>query len=353
MIRIKVCRISDIINNTIIFGIYVLLFIVFLKLSIKISRNMDVNLAKLFISNNLLKIEARDSVAKRNNIFKNIILAQLPNIKLKKHEEKYNNSEIEKFEIKNEYSSDIKNDILVVEKISGTKVKVGNVKIENYTQKELDYEALSKALAVTIPKNTNVFIYHTHTSESYSGIEEYSDYYRTINDENNVVSVGKTLKEELLKYGIKAEHDTTLHDYLSYGGAYKASLKTIEERMKKKDYEILIDIHRDALAANETFRPTAEINGETVAKLMFVIGTDTAGLKHDNWIENLKFAVAFQERANRMYPGLFRDIHLSTSRYNQHMSDKAMIVEVGATGNTIEEAKASMKYFAAILNSMK
>ena len=54
-----------------------------------------------------------------------------------------------------------------------------------------------------------------------------------------------------------------------------------------------------------------------------------------------------------MYPGLFRDIHLSTSRYNQHMSDKAVILEVGATGNTIEEAQASMKYFAAILNSMK
>ena len=277
----------------------------------------------------------------------------MPNIKIKRREEKNNNLEKNEFEIKSKDSTDIKNDILAVEKISETKVKVGSVKIENYTKKDLDHEELSKSLSVALPTELNVFIYHTHTSESYSGVEKYSDYYRTINDENNVVAVGKALKDELSKYGIKAEHNTTLHDYLSYGGAYKASLKTIEDRMKKKDYEILIDIHRDALAANETFRPTAEINGETVAKLMFVIGTDTAGLKHDDWIENLKFAVAFQERANRMYPGLFRDIHLSTSRYNQHMSNKAMIVEVGATGNTIAEAKASMKYFAVILNSMK
>ena len=48
-----------------------------------------------------------------------------------------------------------------------------------------------------------------------------------------------------------------------------------------------------------------------------------------------------------MYPGLFRNLNLSASRYNQHVSDGAFIVEVGATGNTIEEAKASMKYFAS------
>lgn len=86
---------------------------------------------------------------------------------------------------------------------------------------------------------------------------------------------------------------------------------------------------------------------------MFVVGTNTAGLKHDNWIENLKFAVAFQERANELFPGLFRDLHLSTSRYNQHTSNKTVILEVGATGNTIDEACLAMKYFAIVLNSMK
>ena len=100
-------------------------------------------------------------------------------------------------------------------------------------------------------------------------------------------------------------------------------------------------------------RPTAEINGETVAKLMFVVGTNTAGLKHDNWIQNLKFAIAVQQRAEEMYPGLFRDLHLSTSRYNQHTSNKSVILEVGATGNSIDEACLAMKYLASVLNTMR
>ena len=60
-----------------------------------------------------------------------------------------------------------------------------------------------------------------------------------------------------------------------------------------------------------------------------------------------------QNRANEMYPGMFRDINLSSSRYNQHVSNGAFILEVGTTGNTIEEAKNSMKYFSNVIESFK
>lgn len=86
---------------------------------------------------------------------------------------------------------------------------------------------------------------------------------------------------------------------------------------------------------------------------MFVIGTNSAGLSHDEWMENLKLAIMIQNRANEMYPGLFRELHLSNSRYNQHVSNGAMILEVGATGNTLEEAQNAMKYFAEVIDSMK
>ncbi|MBR4111114.1 MAG: stage II sporulation protein P [Clostridia bacterium] len=352
MIRIKVCRLSDIINSTIVTFIYILLCIFFSKMLIMISKNIDTNIAKLFIQNNFINIQQDNAILEERSFFENIILAQLPNVK-KEQKKLENKTDIKQLGVQQNKFENIENEILTIEKISETKLKVGSVKIENYTKDELDYEELSKSLSTHIPKKANVLIYHTHTSESYSGIKEYSDYYRTTDDESNVVSVGKKLEEHLSKYEINVTHDTTVHDHLSFGKAYNASLQTLEKRMQEKDYDILIDVHRDALAANETFRPTAEINGETVAKLMFVVGTNAAGLKHDEWIENLKFAIAFQERANRMYPGLFRDIHLSTSRYNQHMADKAIILEVGATGNTIEEAQGAMKYFAAILNSMK
>lgn len=243
---------------------------------------------------------------------------------------------------------------LYAEKLSETKVKVGTVKIENYTKRDLDLDELSKANSSIqfINEKPNVLIYHTHTSESYANVDTYTDYYRTEDAEYNVVSVGKTLTQKLREFGMTVTHSTAQHDYPSYNGAYKASLKTIENCMKTEKYDIVLDIHRDALAANSTFRPTAEIDGKSVAKLMFVVGTDTAGLEHDEWMKNLKFAIAFQEKANEMYPGLFRDIHLSTSRYNQHVCDKALIVEVGATGNTLEEANLAIELFAKVLNEL-
>ena len=114
-----------------------------------------------------------------------------------------------------------------------------------------------------------------------------------------------------------------------------------------------MDVHRDALSGNLNYRPTTEINGESAAKLMFVVGTNACGLSHDNWMENLKLALLIQNTANSMYPGLFRDLNLSKSRYNQHVCDGALIVEVGATGNTLDEVWTAMKYLANVIEALK
>lgn len=85
---------------------------------------------------------------------------------------------------------------------------------------------------------------------------------------------------------------------------------------------------------------------------MFVVGTDGGGLNHPNWNQNLKLAIKIQEKANEMYPGLFKPIILRNSRYNQHVKDGAVIVEVGATGNTIEQCNGSMKYLANVIDAV-
>ena len=112
---------------------------------------------------------------------------------------------------------------------------------------------------------------------------------------------------------------------------------------------MVIDLHRDALGSNSQYAPRVKIGEEVVAQLMFVIGTNGGGLEHSNWERNLKIAIKIQEKANEMYPGLFKPIILRNSRYNQHVSDGACIIEVGATGNTLEECNASMKYLAKVL----
>jgi len=102
--------------------------------------------------------------------------------------------------------------------------------------------------------------------------------------------------------------------------------------------------------SNSNYAPCVQIGDEVVAQLMFVIGTDGGGLEHSNWNSNLKMAIKIQEKANELYPGLFKPIILRNSRYNQHVTEGAAIIEVGATGNTIEQCNGSMKYLANVID---
>lgn len=364
MISIKVCKLSDLTNKFIVILVSLICLIFTYNFILRVIDKFSLDFIYFSLDKNLV-IDTDKSLIEEM-IFSNLPIEMIDTKDDIENEFYFADIPKNKSQIDNQINVLQKEENLVsnsinftsptllnCEKISDSKYKIGLVTINDYTKRNLDFDELEKSLFTEIEDDCKVLIYHTHTSESYSGVQNYSDMYRTEDNESNVVKVGEALKDELNRYGIFVRHDTTRHDYPSYNGAYKSSLKTVENILKNENYDIIIDVHRDALASNSQYRPTAEINGETVAKLMFVVGTNTAGLKHDNWINNLKFAVAVQQRANEVFPGLFRELHLSTSRYNQQTSDKALILEVGATGNTIEEACLAMKYFALLLNSMR
>lgn len=209
---------------------------------------------------------------------------------------------------------------------------------------------------VEITNKKDVLIYHTHTCESYTPCEIYNytmtGNYRTTDSNYNVVRVGTELSSFLTAKGFNVVHDGTYHDYPSYSGSYARSLETASRLLEGKDTEIVIDLHRDAIGNGDTYGPTIMVNGERVAQLMFVIGTDGGGLEHPNWVENLKIAVKIQETANQMYPGLFRPIIVRNSRYNQHVAKGASIIEVGATANTLGECLLSMQCLTNVLEEV-
>ena len=133
---------------------------------------------------------------------------------------------------------------------------------------------------------------------------------------------------------------------------YSSSLETVEKILKENSgYDIVLDLHRDAIGDN-TYAPTVKIGEEYAAQLMFVIGSNGGVDEHENWQENLKFAVKVQEKANELYPGLFKPIILRNSDYNQFVSKAACIIEVGATGNTLEQCLASMKYLSKVIREL-
>lgn len=224
------------------------------------------------------------------------------------------------------------------------------VKIKNETDNKLTTEILTPNINI---KNKNVIIYHTHACESYTSSEKYNykatGKFRTTDKNYSVVRVGRELKNQLQSYGYQVIHNETLHDYPSYSGSYENSLKTANKLLEEnKNTDIIIDLHRDAIG-DSSYAPTVKIGEEYAAQIMFVIGSNGGSYKHENWQQNLKFAVKIQEKANELYPGLFKPIILRESCYNQHLAKGAVIIEVGATGNTLDQTLVSMKYFAKVM----
>ena len=188
-----------------------------------------------------------------------------------------------------------------------------------------------------------VLILHTHATESYtkSG-ETYQETaaFRTLDEAYNMLSVGDRVAEALSRRGISVIHDRELHDYPSYNGSYSHARQSMEFYLDRyPTIRLVLDIHRDASGdIDNQLRTLANVAGQESAQLMIVVGTDGAGLTHPNWRENLSLALKLHVQLERIAPGITRPINLRAQRFNQDMSPGALIVEVGAAGNTHAEA---------------
>lgn len=264
----------------------------------------------------------------------------------------------ESTEVAKQEKEDAKTDVnteVITEKPLANKFtnQYNDVKIKNETNYELTEDMLKPDIDID---TKNILIFHTHTCESYTASDKYqyepTGTYRTTDLNYTVAKVGEELTDYLQKYGYNVTHDTTYHDYPAYTGSYNRSLSTVENLLKTNKSDIIIDLHRDAIGSNSDYAPTVKIGEDKAAQLMFVIGSNGGGLWHPNWNQNLKFAIKVQNKAQEMYPDLFKPIILRNSRYNQHLGKAANIIEVGATGNTLEQCLTSMKYLSKVFSEV-
>ena len=229
-------------------------------------------------------------------------------------------------------------------------VEINGVKIKNETSFALDNSILENGTNIN---KDNILIFHTHTCESYTPSEKFqyqqTGNFRTTDLNYSIARVGTELASFLSNYGFNVIHNKAFHDYPAYSGSYTRSLATVENVLKSNSSDIIIDLHRDAIGSKSNYDPSVKIGEDIAAQLMFVIGTNGGGLYHPNWQSNLKFAIELQQKANEMYPGLFKPMIVRNSRYNQHLGSAACIIEVGATGNTLEQCLNSMKYLAKVM----
>lgn len=195
-----------------------------------------------------------------------------------------------------------------------------------------------------------ILLMHTHGSESYEDPD--TGVYRTQDPEKSVIKVAEQMKAVLEERGYQTVHDTTICDEPDFNHAYQTSRQVIQDAMAEySTIALVLDIHRDAVEDENggQMRMACTIDGEDAAKLMLVVGTDAGGLEHPNWRENLSLAAVLQARLQQDYQGLMRPINLRTERFNQDLAPMDLLVEVGASGNSLEEAIRSGETFASVL----
>lgn len=315
-------------------------------------------------ASNILKEDGEEELTTFSDRILNIELAKILPIKTKKEEstenevpqvEQNQKEEPESPTIETSVATNVQTEIVTQNPIAeNNNVEINGVKIKNETSFEINENIINTEL--NINKN-NILIFHTHTCESYTPTEQYNyqqtGNFRTTDLNFSVARVGDELANYLMGYGFNVVHDKTYHDYPAYTGSYTRSKATVEGILQSNPTDIIIDLHRDAIGSKSNYDPSVKIGDDVAAQLMFVIGTNGGGLYHPNWQTNLKFAIELQQKANEMYPGLFKTMIVRNSRYNQHLGKAATIIEVGSTGNTLEQCMNSMKYLSKVLDEYR
>ena len=239
-------------------------------------------------------------------------------------------------------------------KEGGTYVAFGNAIIKNCTHhsaekiKSMLKTGHSLSLSTEIGDTPQVLLYHTHATEGYEpadrGYFDLSGSWRSTDKSENMAAVGDVLEAVLKEKSIDVIHDTTMHDDPSYNGSYKRSAVTISNHLGENEHiEICLDIHRDAIepSEQEIIKPTAVIDGKKAAQIMIIAGCDDGSMNMPDYWENLRFAAALADKLEELYPGICRPILFDYRKYNMDLSPGLLLIEIGATGNTLEEAQYS------------
>lgn len=214
---------------------------------------------------------------------------------------------------------------------------------EQANEEETKEKDDSQQEEVKVSGDPQVIIYHTHSTESYMPYKE-SNYHRTV-EEGTVRDVGNVLETELKKRGINVIHDKTVHDRPSYTASYGRSRNTVQSLMKKyPTAKYIIDLHRDAAPASSTEGKKLKIGDTEVAKFSLVVGRG-----NQNYTELYAFAKKVSQTAEGLHKGFGGPIIEKEYRFNEFVSNQAILLEIGNNKNTIDEARACAKNFAEVM----
>ena len=192
---------------------------------------------------------------------------------------------------------------------------VEKLEIPNVTKtntKKIDSTKVSKKIG----------LYMTHNDESYITGDGTSSIYGA----GGIHDIARELKNQLRKKGVEVDLDETLH--IPHDGYAYSRSKPTAQNLLKSEPDALFDIHRDG-ASRSTY-VKKDSSGKDYSKVRIVIGQ-----ANPNKEQNLQFALYLLSVAKKIEPDLFVDIFYAKNHYNQALSSKMLLFEMGA--HTVEK----------------
>jgi len=184
----------------------------------------------------------------------------------------------------------------------------------------------------------SVVLYATHNSESYVP----SDGKESIKGKGGILDVAESFRNNLEKKGIKAVLDKTSHDPHD-AGSYRRSRQTAVKLIKANmPVAAAFDIHRDAVPKSHY---VTQVDGQDMVKVRIVIGR-----RNQNRQANQELAEKIKSVADKTYPGLIKDIFIGKGSYNQELSPRALLFEIGTYENSKEAAQKTTAYLADVVS---
>ncbi|MGE5371416.1 MAG: stage II sporulation protein P [Solirubrobacterales bacterium] len=188
---------------------------------------------------------------------------------------------------------------------------------------------------VAANKGPVVGIYHTHSDESYVP----SDGTASRNGNGGIYQVGQALRDRLNSLGMVSHWDTTNHNPHDPNAYYRS--RRTAARLMKQGADVLIDVHRDSAPASHY---QTNIKGTSATRVKLVVGR-----QNPHMAANMAFAKQIKAELDRREPGLAGGIFIAHGNYNQDLTSRAMLIEVGSEQNVKGYAQNGARLFARIV----
>lgn len=228
-----------------------------------------------------------------------------------------------------------------IKEVDLSQIEKGDKYIINYTSKTPDISGLIDRGFIDCEKTGEaaplVMVIHTHTSETYLGGE--NSFF------GGVASAGDVLVQRLNRLGLSALHCTVIHDGNDKNAYLNArdTIKTMLEIYPSIKY--IIDLHRLELEADGEILKTVSGSPDGSAQIRLTASVGSG----DRWQENLSLALALKSSLNRGGEHVCMPAVLSQSTYNSDLAEYYIMVDIGASGNSVNEARAAAKRLADAL----